>query len=241
MTIQVFENEEQVAIAGAALVAAQLLEDPYSVLGLPTGSTPLGVYSELIQLFDNGVISFAEAVAFNLDEYIGLEPDHEQSYSQFLHTNLFDSVNFRDENIRLVRGAVVNPAEECERYEQAITEAGGISLQLLGIGRNGHIGFNEPAAHFEKTTHVVDLTEDTIAANSRFFEHADDVPRQAISMGIGTIMDAEKIILVATGESKAEAVRAMCKGQIDPNCPASILQIHPNVTVLLDPQAAALI
>ncbi|MDI9468695.1 MAG: glucosamine-6-phosphate deaminase [Bacillota bacterium] len=241
MTIQVFENEEQVALAGAALIAAELLQDPYTVLGLPTGSTPIGIYRELIRMFENGVISFAEASAFNLDEYIGLDPDHEQSYNYFLHENFINHVNFRAENVRLVQGLAVNANEECEQYEQDITDAGGIDLQLLGIGRNGHIGFNEPAAWFEKTTHVVDLAADTIAANSRFFANEDEVPRQAISMGIGTIMDAEKIVLAATGSSKAEAIRAMCKGRIDPACPASILQIHPNVTILLDPAAAALI
>ncbi len=241
MTIQVFEDEAQVAVAGATLVAAQLLEDPYSVLGLPTGSTPLGVYEKLVEFFNHGVISFAGASCFNLDEYIGLSPDHEQSYNYFLHHHIIDRVDFDPAHVRLVQGSGVNITEECEQYEQAISERGGISIQLLGIGRNGHIGFNEPSDTFEKTTHVVDLTADTIEANSRFFDHADEVPRQAISMGIGTILDAEKIVILATGESKAEAVRAMCKGAIDPQCPASILQIHPNVTVLLDAAAAALL
>ncbi len=241
MVIQVFDNERQVAQAGAALIATQLLDEPESVLGFATGSTPLGVYAELVRLYEEGVISFGDATTFNLDEYYGISRDHNQSYYYFMMENLFSKVNLPVENIHLPNGDAEDPTEECHAYEEAIAEAGGVDLQLLGIGRNGHIGFNEPGAVFERATHLVDLTEDTIEANARFFEAAADVPRQALSMGIGTIMDAYKILLVATGRNKAEAVRDMIQGNIDPQCQASILQVHPNVTVLLDKEAAALL
>lgn len=241
MVIQVFDNERQVAQAGAALIATQLLDEPESVLGFATGSTPLGVYAELVRLYEEGVISFGDATTFNLDEYYGISRDHNQSYYYFMMENLFSKVNLPVENIHLPNGDAEDPTEECHAYEEAIAEAGGVDLQLLGIGRNGHIGFNEPGTVFERATHLVDLTEDTIEANARFFEAAADVPRQALSMGIGTIMDAYKILLVATGRNKAEAVRDMIQGNIDPKCQASILQVHPNVTVLLDKEAAALL
>ncbi len=241
MVIQVFDNEKQVATAGAALIATQLLDEPESVLGFATGSTPLGVYAELVRLYEEGVISFGDATTFNLDEYFGIKRDHNQSYYYFMMENLFSKVNLPKENIHLPNGDAEDPTEECHAYEEAIAEAGGVDLQLLGIGRNGHIGFNEPGAVFERATHLVDLTEDTIEANARFFNSAADVPRQALSMGIGTIMDAYKILMVATGRSKAEAVRDMIQGNIDPQCQASILQVHPNVTVLLDKEAASLL
>ncbi len=241
MVIQVFDNEKQVAQAGAALIATQLLDEPESVLGFATGSTPLGVYAELVRLYEEGVISFGDASTFNLDEYYGIKRDHNQSYYYFMMENLFGKVNLPQENIHLPNGDAADPQEECHAYEEAIAEAGGIDLQLLGIGRNGHIGFNEPSTVFERATHLVDLTEDTIDANARFFESAAEVPRQALSMGIGTIMDAYKILLVATGKNKAEAVRDMHQGNIDAQCQASILQVHPNVTVLLDKEAASLL
>lgn len=241
MVIQVFDNEKQVAQAGAALIATQLLDEPESVLGFATGSTPLGVYAELVRLYEEGVISFGDAMTFNLDEYYGISSEHNQSYYYFMMENLFSKVNLPKENIHLPNGDAADPDEECRSYEEAIAEAGGIDLQLLGIGRNGHIGFNEPSDLFQRATHLVDLTEDTIEANSRFFASPADVPRQALSMGIGTIMDAYKILLVATGRNKAEAVRDMIQGHIDPKCQASILQVHPNVTVLLDKEAASLL
>ncbi len=241
MVIQVFDNERQVAQAGAALIATQLLDEPESVLGFATGSTPLGVYAELVRLYEEGVISFGDATTFNLDEYYGIRRDHNQSYYYFMMENLFSKVNLPQENIHLPNGDAEDPVEECHAYEEAIAEAGGVDLQLLGIGRNGHIGFNEPSAVFQRATHLVDLTDDTIEANSRFFDSAADVPRQALSMGIGTIMDAYKILMVATGKNKAEAVRDMIQGNIDPQCQASILQVHPNVTVLLDKEAASLL
>ena len=239
MVIQIFDNEKQVAQAGAALIATQLLDVPESVLGFATGSTPLGIYSELTRLYEEGVISFATARTFNLDEYYGLAREHEQSYFRFMHENLFNHVNLKPENIHLPNGEAEDADEECRLYEDAIREAGGVDLQLLGIGHNGHIGFNEPGSFFPKATHKVRLTDDTIHMNARFFASEEEVPREALSMGIGTIMDAEKILVVATGANKADAVYEMVAGQIDPQCPASILQVHPRVTLLLDREAAA--
>lgn len=241
MVIQVFENEQQVAKAGAAIVAAQLLAEPQSVLGLATGSTPLGIYDELVKLYDDGVISFAEVTTFNLDEYLGLDRHHEQSYFRYMVHHLFGKINILPDAINIPDGMAADPQAECERFEEAIAEANYIDLQILGLGRNGHIGFNEPDSFFQKATHVVDLTEDTITANARFFENDEEVPRQAISMGIGTIMEAGRILLIATGASKAEAVKAMVEGHIDPLCQASILQIHTDVTILLDQDAASLL
>lgn len=241
MVIQVFENEQQVAKAGAAIIAAQILAEPQSVLGLATGSTPIELYSELVKLYEDGVISFAEVTTFNLDEYLGLDRHHDQSYFQFMVDHFFGKINILPDSIHIPDGTAVDPHAECERYEQAIADANYIDLQLLGLGRNGHIGFNEPASFFQKATHVTDLTEDTITANARFFENGEEVPRQAISMGIGSIMEAERILLLATGASKAEAVKAMVEGHIDPLCQASILQIHPDVTILLDQEAASLL
>ncbi len=241
MVIQVFENEQQVAKAGAALVAAQLLAEPQSVLGLATGSTPLGIYDELVNLYDDGVISFAEVTSFNLDEYLGLDRHHEQSYFRYMVDHLFGKINILPDAINIPDGTAADPEAECERFEELIAAANYIDLQILGLGRNGHIGFNEPNTYFPKATHVVDLTEDTIQANARFFDNFEDVPKQAISMGIGTIMEAGRIILIATGSSKAEAVKAMIEGHIDPVCQASILQIHPDVTILLDQDAASLL
>lgn len=241
MVIQVFENEQQVAKAGAAIVAAQLLAEPQSVLGLATGSTPLGVYEELVKLYDDGLISFAEVTTFNLDEYLGLDRHHEQSYFHYMVENLFSKINILPDSIHLPDGLATDPYAECEHFEGKIADAGYIDLQLLGLGRNGHIGFNEPNTFFQKATHVVDLTEDTISANSRFFDDGSQMPTQAISMGIGSIMEAERILLIATGTQKAEAVQAMVQGHIDPLCQASILQIHPDVMILLDQDAASLL
>ncbi len=241
MVIQVFENEQQVAKAGAAIIAAQILAEPQSVLGLATGSTPIELYKELVKLYDDGVISFAEVTSFNLDEYLGIDRHHDQSYFRFMVDNLFSKINILPDSIHIPDGTAVDPQAECERFEEAIADANYIDLQLLGLGRNGHIGFNEPNSFFQKATHVTDLAEDTITANARFFETDAEVPRQAISMGIGTIMEAGRILLLATGVGKAEAVKAMVEGHIDPLCQASILQIHPDVTILLDQEAASLL
>lgn len=237
LVVHVFETTEQVAQAAAALFAAQLLRKPDSVLGLATGSTPVETYRELARLHREGVLDFSKARSFNLDEYVGLPASHPESYISFMKRNLFDSVNFRES--RLPNGLAKNLKRECAAYDRAIQEAGGVDLQLLGIGNNGHIGFNEPADQFTYGTNLTTLTDSTIKANRRFFDSEDQVPRQALSMGIGTIMAARCILLLALGEAKAGVVAQMVKGDVTPRVPASILRTHPEVTVLLDRAAAA--
>ncbi len=221
----------------ANIIAAQVLSKPDCVLGLATGSTPVGAYKELIEWYKQGDLSFAEVRSVNLDEYVGLAPTHDQSYRYFMQTNLFDHVDIVAENTNVPSGQAADAAAECARYEQVVADLGYADLQLLGLGRNGHIGFNEPCDHFPVATHLVDLTESTIDANARFFASADDVPKQALTMGIGTIMKARKILIVASGADKADAVRRAFAGPITPDMPASILQLHPDVTLVADEAA----
>lgn len=241
MNVLVYKTTEEIASAAAAIFAAQVIGNPDSVLGLATGSTPVPTYKKLIELYESGVVDFSGVTTYNLDEYCGLERTHDQSYYDFMMQNLFGDINVPSENIHVLSGMAEDPEAECETYEASIEYDGGIDLQILGLGNNGHIAFNEPCAFFPARTHVVNLTESTIEANKRFFASADDVPRQAVTMGIGTIMKAYKILLIATGKNKAEAVKAMIQGEIDPMCPASILQLHGDVTVLLDEAAAGLL
>ena len=221
----------------AAIIAAQVVAKPDCVLGLATGSTPVGAYKQLIEWYKQGDLSFAEVRSVNLDEYVGLAPTHDQSYRYFMQTNLFDHVDIAAENTNVPSGQAADAAAECARYEQVVADLGYADLQLLGLGRNGHIGFNEPCDHFPVATHLVDLTESTIDANARFFASADDVPKQALTMGIGTIMKARKILIVASGADKADAVRRAFAGPITPDMPASILQLHPDVTLVADEAA----
>lgn len=221
----------------ANLIAAQILSKPDCVLGLATGSSPVGTYKELIQWCEQGDLSFREVRSVNLDEYYGLAPEHDQSYRYFMNTNLFDHVDIVPENTNVPSGLAADPAEECARYEEKVAALGYADLQLLGMGRNGHIGFNEPCDSFPVATHLVDLTESTIEANARFFASADDVPRQALTMGIGTIMRARKILVVVNGADKADAVWKAFAGPIVPQVPASILQLHPDVTLVGDESA----
>lgn len=221
----------------ASIIAAQVVAKPDCVLGLATGSTPVGAYKQLIEWYKQGDLSFAEVRSVNLDEYYGLAPDHDQSYRYFMQTNLFDHVDIDHENTNVPSGLAGDPAEECLRYEWKVAELGYADLQLLGLGRNGHIGFNEPCDCFPVMTHLVDLTESTIEANARFFASADDVPKQALTMGIGTIMKARKILIVASGADKAEAVYQAFAGPVTPGMPASILQLHPDVTLVADEAA----
>lgn len=212
-----------------------------SVLGLATGSSPLLTYKNLVRLYEEGVISFADVISFNLDEYIGLAADHPQSYAHYMRDNLFSYVDIDSEQYFIPNGVVEDPETECLDYEEMIDAYGGIDLQLLGLGGNGHIGFNEPSDHFAPMTHVVDLAESTIMANSRFFDSIDEVPTTAISMGTGSIMKAKSILLIAFGQEKAQAVYNMVNGQISPNTQASLLQVHNDVTVLIDEDAASLL
>ena len=238
MNIKVYDNENLAGKASAMLIGAQILRKPESVLGFATGSTPVIAYKELIKMTDGKLLDWGRITTFNLDEYVGLPADHDQSYQYFMKEKLFNHVNLREKAIHLPDGMAKDPEAECMAYERAIREAGGVDLQLLGIGRNGHIGFNEPATAFAPHTQCVELTDDTIEANARFFSKADDVPRKALTMGIGTIMRAWQIVLIATGADKARAVSSMVLGPIDPQCPASILQTHPRVTIILDRAAA---
>ena len=231
------KDYEEMSRKAANLISAQILLKPDCVLGLATGSTPIGIYDQLVEWYKKGDLDFSTVKTVNLDEYKGLTRDNEQSYYYFMHHHLFDRVNIDEENTHVPNGKVENGDEECLRYEALIKSMGGVDLQLLGLGRNGHIGFNEPAADFPKITHCVDLTESTIEANKRFFASADEVPRQAYTMGIGTIMKADKILVVANGEDKADAVAAMVQGEINPEVPSSILQLHNNVILVADEAA----
>lgn len=237
MEFHVYENARAACEAAGVLIAAQITRKGDSVLGLATGSTPIPAYEMLAQWYDRGVIDFDRVRTFNLDEYVGIDHKNPLSYHAFMQEHLFSKVNLRKENVHLPSG---NAAADAEAYDKAIHAAGGIDIQLLGIGRNGHIGFNEPDSEFSKGTHCVDLTESTIEANSRLFEKEEDVPRQAYTMGTQTIMNARCILIVANGENKAQAVRDMCFGPIVPTCPASILQLHPNVFVVCDDAALSL-
>ena len=221
----------------ANIVSAQVIMKPNCVLGLATGSTPIGLYKQLVEWFRKGDLDFSEVMTVNLDEYKGLSRENDQSYYYFMHQNLFDHVNIPVENTHLPNGMEPDSEKECRRYTELIQSLGGVDLQLLGIGHNGHIGFNEPADSFARETHCVNLTESTIDANKRFFESENDVPRQAYTMGIGSIMKARKILVVVSGEDKADALKATICGPITPQVPASILQLHNDVTIVADEAA----
>lgn len=241
MRIIVTESYEEMSTAAARIVAGQLYLKPNSVLGLATGSTPLLMYQKLVQVHEQIGLDFSEAISFNLDEYLGLEPENPQSYHYFMHENFFDKINIKPENIFIPNGKPDNLDEECKHYDKLIESKGGIDLQILGVGQNAHIGFNEPDIKFEATTHKVKLDEETIEANARFFSDREDVPRYAISMGIKTIMLAKKVILLANGKNKAEAIYKAIYGGVRPDAPASILQLHQDVLIIVDKEAAALL
>lgn len=237
MQFHVYENADQVSMACALLIAAQVTEKPDSVLGLATGSSPIKTYQHLIEWYKAGVLDFSKCVSYNLDEYVGISYDHEQSYHRFMQDNLFHAINMKETHVP--DGNAKNLKAECKRYDKAIEAAGGIDLQLLGIGRNGHIGFNEPADQFVYGTQIVNLTHSTIEANRRFFDSEDQVPRQAISLGIGGIMNAKTVVLIAMGEDKADAIKALVKGDVTPRVQASILRTHKNAIILADQAAAS--
>lgn len=217
---------------GANLIAAQILLKPDSVIGFATGSSPVGIYRELVARYQMGELDFSEVTSVNLDEYIGLAPDHKQSYRYFMQENLFNHVNIDPARTFVPNGLAEDLAAECAAYDKRIADLGGIDLQLLGIGLDGHIGFNEPAEVFEKPTHVAELHPSTVQANARFFASIDEVPRRAISMGLGSIMEARRILLIANGSAKRNIVDRAFNGPITPHIPASILQLHPNVTII---------
>lgn len=216
----------------ANVISAQVILKPTCVLGLATGSTPIGTYKQLVEWYNKGDLDFSRVKSVNLDEYCGLSAENNQSYRYFMNDNFFSHINIDTENTFVPNGLATNLEEECERYDSLIYQMGGIDLQLLGIGLNGHIGFNEPDIRFEKTTHIVELDESTIQANARFFQNADEVPRQAITMGIKSIMHAKKVLLIAGGHEKEEIIKKALYGPITPDVPASILQLHPDLTVI---------
>lgn len=224
----------------ANIISAQVILKPESVLGLATGSTPIGAYKQLAEWNKKGDCDFSQVSTYNLDEYRGLSHDDPQSYHYFMKTNFFDHINIDQANTHVPDGSNPDAEAACADYDRIVAAAGYPDLQLLGIGNNGHIGFNEPDDHFSKGTHCVDLTESTIQANSRLFDRIEDVPRQAYTMGVQTIMFARMIVIAANGRAKAQAVYDMCYGPVTPRCPASILQLHNNVVVVADEEALAL-
>ena len=241
MNVRIYPTSELASSAAAVLIAGQIIDEPKSILGLATGSTPVPIYQELIELYHKGVIDFGNVTTYNLDEYVGLAPEHPCSYRRFMQENLFEHVNVPAEHIHIPNGMAQNVEEECLGYDEAIAAEGGLDLQLLGLGANGHIGFNEPAEKFTTHSFCVKLTEQTLKYNRRFFEDDAVMPTHALTMGIASIMQAKRIVLVATGKNKAAAVKAMVEGPVDPNVPASILQMHRHATIILDAEAAALL
>lgn len=226
------KNYEELSRKAANIIAAQVISKPHSVLGLATGSTPVGTYKKLAEYNKAGDVDFSCVTSVNLDEYCGLTEDNDQSYRYFMNNNLFKYINIDMDKTFVPNGCAADLAEEGRRYDQLIKDLGGIDLQLLGIGNDGHIGFNEPDEFFTKETHQVDLDPSTIEANARFFESADMVPRQAITMGMLSIMQAKKVLLIANGSGKKEIVEKAFYGPITPYVPASILQLHSDVTVI---------
>lgn len=236
MILHIFDNAEQIGAAVANMIAEQVNEKPNSVLGFATGASPLTTYNHLVKAYNNGKVSFKDITTFNLDEYCDLPQDDKNSYYTFMHENLFNHIDVKEENINFLNGNAEDAEEECQRYDDLITEKK-IDIQLLGVGRNGHIGFNEPSNKFTKGTFKVRLTQSTIDANSVYFDE-DTMPHFALTMGTVSIMKSKQIVLIATGRSKQDAIYGLVNGDITPACPASVLQLHPNVHIFLDKAAA---
>ena len=238
LEIKIAKDYEELSLLTAGIILNQILEKPASILGLATGSTPKGTYKRLINLYEKDSISFEKVKTFNLDEYFPIKKDDKQSYNYYMRENLFNHIDINIQNTFIQNGEATDPIKECEEYEALIEKTGKIDLQILGLGLNGHIGFNEPDSIFSKFTHCVELDSMTIDANTRFFENKDQVPKHALTMGIATIMSAKHIVLLISGASKAEIAKQVLFGEINPNVPGSILQLHNNVTVILDEDAA---
>ena len=241
MNIIVTKNYDEMSKKAAEIMAEVIKNDPACVLGLATGDTPIGMYNELVAKYENGELDFSGIRSVNLDEYYPISPDNDQSYRYFMNKHLFDKVNIDKANTLVPDGTASDVAAFCREYEAKIDELGGPSVQVLGIGRNGHIGFNEPDAELERFTHLVELTQDTIEANSRFFASEADVPKHALTMGIHSVFKARKILLLASGKGKAAAIRALVKSNITTACPATLLCLHPDVTVICDEDAYSLV
>ena len=240
MNVIVVKSYDEMSKKAFEIMKATIKEKKNAVLGLATGSTPIGLYKEMIADYKVGGTSYSEVSAFNLDEYMGLDYFSNQSYVYFMRENLFDHIDIKLENTNIENGKAPDPAAECARYNALLAE-NTVDLQILGIGSNGHIAFNEPGTPFDSVTHVVDLTENTIKDNSRLFNSIDDVPKQAFTMGLSNIMSAKKILVLANGENKAKAVYGMVRGEITDNVPASILQNHADCTLICDEAAAKLL
>lgn len=234
MKIVKVKNYDELSELAANMLIERIEKVEKPVVGLATGSTPEGMYANLVKKYKAGEISFANVVTFNLDEYAGLSKDDPMSYQYFMYKNLFKDVDIKSENIHIPNGLAEDLEKECEQYEVLIQQEGKIDVQILGLGLNGHIGFNEPGTSFDSRTHVVELEESTRIANSRFFNSLDEVPKKALTMGIGTIMEAKEIIFIVNGEKKADILRKVVHGEVTENVPASILQRHPNITLITD-------
>ena len=239
MRVIVCDNYEEMSMRAAKLVASQIILKPNCILGLATGSTPIGLYDNLVEMNKSGEIDFSEVTSFNLDEYYPLSPDNDQSYRYFMNKHLFDRVNIDKSRTHVPNGLAEDTDAECERYEAMINAVGGVDLQILGIGQNGHIGFNEPDVNLNSVTHLTELTASTIDANSRFFEKREDVPTKALTMGMGSILKSKKIVLLASGRSKATVVAELLKESINTNVPATLLNVHPDVVLICDREAYA--
>lgn len=241
MNVLKFQSEQQLNAVAAGMITALVQTNPRAVLGLATGGTPVGIYRELIQAYQQGSVSFKDVRTFNLDEYAGLEPEHNQSYAYYMREKLFAHIDVPSDRIHIPNGLAADLQAECKRYDQMLEQAGQVDLQLLGLGHNGHIAFNEPGEELQSGTHVVKLAEETIRANARFFDSIDDVPTEAITMGVGSILKAKTIMLVVKGADKAEIVHRALRGPITTQCPASLLQTHPSLIVLVDTDAGRLL
>jgi len=239
MFVEVVRDADAMSERGAALMAAQIRAEPRSVLGFATGSTPLGMYRRLIELHRSEGLDFSRLTTFNLDEYVGLPSGHEQSYHRFMWENLFDHVNVDSDRVHIPDGTADDIDRYCADYERRIEEAGGIDLQVLGIGANGHLAFNEPGSSLGSRTRQKPLTHKTVHDNARFFENEEDVPTSAITMGIGTIMDARKLLLLANGSGKADAIRATLEGPVTAMVPATMVQLHRHAHIIIDEAAAS--
>ena len=237
MQICKVKNYQELSRKAANLIAAQIILKPDSVLGLATGSSPVGTYEHLVEMYENGDLDFSQVTTVNLDEYKGLAGSDEQSYRYFMNTHLFHKININHANTYVPNGTEPDAEKACQAYNELLHKIGPADIQILGLGHDGHIGFNEPSDHFENETHCVDLTETTIQANKRFFDSEKDVPKQAYTMGIGTIMRCRKILVVVSGKDKAEILKQVIQGPVTPEVPGSILQFHPDCTIIADEDA----
>lgn len=235
------ESYEELSREAAKILCGEVQANSHATLGLATGSTPIGAYQEMVKMYQAGAVDFKDVTTFNLDEYYKIDRTNDQSYYYFMHDNLFNHINIKEENINIPNGMVDDPEAECKAYDEKIEKHGGIDLQLLGVGVNGHVGFNEPADEMPIATHLTPLTQGTIEVNARFFDKIEDVPTQALTLGLKGIMAAKKILVLISGESKKEAAKKLFSGVVTTSCPVTLLNLHNDVTVILDRDAAQLL